>query len=254
MTETSADIYPREFAIKEILFISWEIYKSHYAALFPLAFVVYLPLNIFLAFFPIGNIVEFDASKYDSWFKIFGTMNLAVYLSFFGNVALAVALRLRLYNGDYKIKSVFREITNKYCSNIFANTLILAIVFISFNLWMYCSVIYPVVFMVLLIPIVVYLVYWSFSIYVFSFKDVNLYQSMKSSYAIVSGRWLKVFIYVAAFIFLSVITSLTVGLPYSYMHDTIIMRILYTNLISVITSYFVVAFIVFYVNFDDTKI
>jgi hypothetical protein len=44
------------------------------------------------------------------------------------------------------------------------------------------------------------------------------------------------------------------GLPYSYLHDNIIMKIFYTNLISVITSYFVVAFIVFYVNFEDTKL
>jgi hypothetical protein len=254
MSNGSAEIYPREFDISEILSISWDIYKINYSALFPLAFIVYLPLNIFLAFFPIGNITELDTSSYSSWFKIFGTMNIAVYLSFIGNVAVALALKKKIDKLEYKLIDIAKEIGAKYFAHIANNTFMLFLVFLLFNTWMYTSVLYPVIFMVLLIPIVVYLVYWSFTIYVFSFKDLNLYESMKYSYSIVNGRWSKVFLYIVIFILLSALTSMVGGLPYSYLHDNIIMRIFYTNLISVITSYFVVAFIVFYVNFEDTKL
>lgn len=252
MSETSA--YQREYYIKEILSISLEVYRSHYQQLFPLAFVVYLPLNIFLAFFPITSLSEFNAAEYESWFRIFGAMNIAVYLSFFGNIAFAVALKRRLYTNNYSLKSVIIEIYHKSMKHISANILMLFIVFVCFNIWMYFSITFPTVFLLLLVPIVVYLVYWSFAIYVFAFKDMNLYQSMRYSYSIVNGRWAKVFYYVISFILLSALSSLVLGLPYSYLHDTIIMKILYTNFVSVFTSFFVVAFIVFYVNFEDTKI
>jgi hypothetical protein len=211
-------------------------------------------MNIFLAFFPIGNIAEFDSKSYTSWFEIFGTMNIAVYLSFFGNILFANALNDKLNKNNLGIIESIGEVLTKFSKYSANNLLMMFIVFACFNVWMYCSVIYPAVFMVLLIPVVVYLVYWSFSIYVFTFKDMNLYQSMIYSYNLVSGRWAKVFSNIIALILLSFLTVMLGGLPYSYLHNTIFMKIIFTNFISVITSYFVVAFIVFYVNYDDTKI
>ncbi|MDX9789446.1 MAG: hypothetical protein WC313_09640 [Candidatus Kapaibacterium sp.] len=254
MQEKSTEIYPREFDIGEILSIAWEIYRTNYNAFFPLAFVVYIPLNTFLAFFPITTLSEFNPSEYFTWFRTFGAMNIAVYLSFFGNVAIAISLKQILFTGDFTFLHVFKEIYSKFISRPVLNIFIPVLVFICFNAWMYFSVTYPVIFMILLIPITVYLVYWSFSIYVFSFKDTNLYRAMSISYSIVSGRWTKVFYYIISFILLSVLSSLLLGLPYSYLHDTILIKILYTNLVSVVVSYFVVAFIVFYINFEDTKL
>lgn len=253
MIESNSEHNLREFEIREILVISWEVYRNHYSALFILAFIVYLPLNTFLAFFPITSLSDFNPSDYLSWLRIFGSMVLAVYLSFLGNIAVAIALKKNLFTRDYSISAVIKEIYYKITNDLSVNFAMLLIVFLCFNIWMYFSISYPVVFLILLIPIVVYLIYWSFAIYIFSFKNFNLYQSMKMSYSIVNGRWSRVFYYVLSFIFLSAFTTLLVGLPYSYLHDSIVIRIIYTNFISLITSYYVVAFIVFYVNFDDTQ-
>ena len=254
MKEGSSEIYPREFDIREILAISWEVYCSHYSSLFTLAFIVYLPLNIFLAFFPITSLSEFNPSDYLSWLRIFGSMNIAVYLSFLGNVAIAIALKRKLYTNDYSLTAVIKEIYGKYIKYFAVNTIMLAVVFLCFNLWMSFSITFPNIFLILLIPIGLYLIYWSFAIYAFAFEDLNLYQSMKYSYAMVNGRWTKVLYYVLSFILLSVLTTLILGLPYSYLHNALIIKIIYTNLVSVVISYFVVAFIVFYVNFDDNKL
>ncbi|MBX3042631.1 MAG: hypothetical protein KIT33_00905 [Candidatus Kapabacteria bacterium] len=254
MTKAGEKGYEREFYISEIFSISWEVYRQNYRSLFPLAFIVYLPLNIFLAFFPITSLSEFDPADYQSWFRIFGAMNIAVYLSFIGNIAVAIALKRKLYTNNFSLGAVIGEIFKRYFNYFTTNTLMLVLVFVCFNIWMYFSITFPTIFLLLLIPIILYLVYWSFAIYIFSFKDINLYQSMRQSYAIVNGRWAKVFYYVASFILFSVITTLILGFPYSFLHDSIFVKILYTNLVSVITSFFVVAFIIFYVNFDDTKI
>jgi hypothetical protein len=253
MIDNNSDQYPREFEIREILQIAWKVYRNHYSDLFILAFIVYLPLNIFLAFFPITSLSDFNPSNYLSWLRIFGSMVIAVYLSFFGNIAFAIALKKSLYTRDYYLKSVFREINSKFRNDLTINLFMMLIVFLCFHIWMYFSITYPALFLILLIPIVVYLIYWSFSIYIFSFGNYNLYQSMKLSYSIVNGRWSKIFYYVLSFIFLSSFTTLLVGLPYSFLHDSIIIKIIYSNFVSLITSYYVVAFIIFYVNFEDTK-
>lgn len=253
MTINNTEFYPREFEMREILLIAYEVYKSHYSVLLPVAFVVYLPMNIFLAFFPITSLSEFDPAYIESWFRIFGSMNLAVYLSFFGNIILAIALKKTLYTHDFSFPTLLSDVSKKFMTFARANLFIMFVVFVCFNLWMYFSVTYPTIFLFLLIPVFVYLIYWTFAIYIFAFNDINLYQAMKSSYSIVNGRWSRVFTKVIAFILISLLTSLMIGLPYSYLHDTIIMKIIYSNLVSVITSFYVVAFIVFYVNFDDTK-
>lgn len=249
-----AEKYNNEFSLKDMLYISWDIYISNYKDIFKLSVIVYLPLSIFLTFYPIGNLLHYDSSDAIGWFTKFSSMNFAIYLSFFGNISLAILLKHILFCDKYAIRSVLIESLKKLFSNIKINSLMLGTIFVCFNLWMYFSIITPTIFVLLLIPIVYYLVNWSFSIYVFSFEDSNLYISMKKSYNVVNKRWGKVFYRILSLIFLSYMTSLTLGLPYSFLQDTLIMRAIYTTLINVITTYFVIVFIVFYLNFNETTV
>jgi hypothetical protein len=105
---TNDEIYPKEFTLVEILSIAWEMCKRYYKEIVPLAFIVYLPLNIFLTMFPIGNINKFQPDSYSSWFEIFGTMNIAVYLSFFGNIAISLLIKDKLEKNNSGIFEILK--------------------------------------------------------------------------------------------------------------------------------------------------
>ncbi len=256
----------KEFSLNEILIISWEICKKYFRDIFPIAFIVYLPMNIFLALLPIeniinilpallpiGNIDDFKSYSYLSWFEIFGKMNISIYLSFLGNILLSLLIKDRLANNKTNFKQIIKHFTNLTNKDLIINFTMIFVVFVCFNLWMYLSILYPTVFFVLLIPLIFYLINWCFTIYIFAYKEINLYEAMKYSYSMVYYRWGKVFLKVLLLILFSQVTTSLAGLPYSYLHNTFFIKIFYTNIVSVLTSYFVVAFIIFYINFDDTK-
>ena len=126
--------------------------------------------------------------------------------------------------------------------------------FSMFYLWINSSLKFPRIFIFTFLPVIVLLIYSSFSVLVLANKGISLWDSFKYSFSVVKGRWLKVFMFILIIYVLSALTSVTVGIPYIFLSRNLFTELIFNTIVNVICSFFVILNTVLFINFDDTKL
>lgn len=242
----------REYDISEIIGIAWNIFRTKYSTLFTIGFVVYLPSNIVVALMPEINIINLLGADYYTRLGFSASIICSMLLGFGGNIAIAVAVYQIVFNNDDSVKHVFSNLLSKIFKDWYINLLVIIIFFVSATLWLSSVFVNSIFFLLVSLPAIILLNYWVFGIYSFAIRDLNLYQSLKHSYYIVYGRWSRVFLYTVSLFLLSMVVVVIAAIPFSLLGGNVILEVTFNTLVSILSSFFVVAFTVFFVNFEDT--
>ena len=107
--------------------------------------------------------------------------------------------------------------------------------------------------LLLIIPGIIYYVYWSFVVYVVILQDKSGKSALDYSKTIVKGRWWKVAGYSLVFSLLSLIVGIITGALYLLLPGNFLTNMVTGTFIDVVSSFFTVVFIIFFINFDSTK-
>ena len=227
------EIYKKQFSIGKIFSESWKHFTENFQSILMITLIVYIPINMILFFVPGGESLD-DMRIY---FRVIQL--LEAFIGIIATMAIAYVIKAKIdgesINTDDALKKALSMWTKVVSTNILLGIFLFGLT------------------LLLVIPGVIYYVYWVFTIYVVLFNGKTGKSAMDYSKGIVKNRWWRVAGYSFAFGILGFIVGITVGIPYWFLPENIITSVVSDTLIDIALSFFTVISIVFFVNFDATK-
>lgn len=251
-------IYPREFSLFEILEISWNFYLKHFWLIFLISFTFLLPFNILMEYLPVSylyKLVEKSQFK-DAYWIIIVLFAISIF-SKIVNVALSILLKSNINKENHNFLSLMKAILNRLSKNFFIDFISIILILVIISLIYFSVLISPMLFLLILIPSLVYLFYWVFAEYAYSMMGLSILASLQYSYSVVMGRWTRVFVNTILLGLMTLAVSAIINLLITGLTDSIhipIISIFLNTVNNSITSFFTIAFAVFFINFDDTAV
>ena len=109
-------------------------------------------------------------------------------------------------------------------------------------------------FILLIIPGIIFSIYWHFILYVVIFTDKWGLEALKYSKELVQNRWWKTFGYALLFGGLALIVGAIASMPIYFMADNIFLYVAGDLIIDIAIAFFSVLSVVWYFAWDSSKI
>jgi len=237
-------VYRTELGISGILSESWRLFKENFWLIAIIIFVVYVPVNIILYLVPADSMIDQGLRGIRMYVRIIQILEGLI--GIIATMAIAYLIKVRLDNKKISSWTALKEAVFKWPA-AFLTSFVTGI-----------SLLF--LFLLLIVPGIIFAVYWMFVLYVVILKDETAFDAMSYSKSLVKGRWWKTLGYSIVFGLLGLIVSLFLGfilggiayfLPANIFGAGI--DVILTTFTDVITAFFSVVFVVFFLNFDATK-
>jgi len=225
--------HAKEYSIETMLSKAWRLYRDNFSLILAIVLIVYIPINIVLGMLPMDNSQE--------GFRLYAGM-AQLLEGIFGIIStMAIAFVVKYKLDDKKIdwqKAIEKSFSRWWpaiWTNLFVGILLIAL------------------FILLIVPGVIFAIYWAFVIYVVALFGKSGKEAMDRSKAIVKGRWWKVFLYNIIF---GILILLVVGILslFTMISDSYIFVLIVDTAMDVAGAYFIVLWTIFFLNFDQTKL
>jgi|TARA_B100001971_G_C18082380_1_gene479019 hypothetical protein len=217
---------------------SWEEYKSKFKLLLktyswlyiiPQLIILVLSITLAVQMIQLGviDVPDLGADKMDFGMtgnavddakgELTDLQNLKIILSEFFPIILAIIV-LSLISYLFLSLSLFYmafydKKNNLSFKQVFTNSLSYFWVYLGLSFLVIIALI-PL-FLLLIIPGLIFLVYWYFSSYVLVGENKGIIESMKTSMNVVRGRWWSVFGYMLLFMLIIMAISIVISIPFS---------------------------------------
>lgn len=233
------EIYNKEYSIGKILSESWRKFKENFRLILLITLIIYIPINIIVAFIPINTLMEQKGIL--QGFRTYMEVILALegLIGIIATMAIAYAIKNKIDGRSISIGEALKKSFSRWGAAIGTN------IILGIFLWGLT--------LLLIIPGIIYYVYWLFVLYVVILQDKSGKSALDYSKTIVKGRWWKVAGYSLVFWILSLIVGIIAGASYWFLSNNFLTSIAIGTLINVVLSFFIVVFTIFFINFDGTK-
>ncbi len=240
------EIYKKEYSIGQILSESWKKFIQKFQLILLVTLAIYIPINIILFFVPFDALLEQmgGIQGFRIYMKIIQILEGLI--GIIATMAIAYIVKQKIDGKTINFKEALKKSLSRWPAAIGTN-IILGIFLLGLTL-------------LLIVPGVIYYVYWIFVIYVVILHDKSGKNALDYSKSIVRGRWWKVLGYSLIFGILTLIASLSIGfvegiilgfLPENFVIS--IFEILLDSFTDFLLAYFTVVSVIFFINFDSTK-
>jgi len=234
------EIYSKEYSIGKILSEAWIYFKENFYLIAIVTVIIYIPINIILSLFPVETIISGQDTLKE--IKIYARVSqiLEGLIGIIATMAIAYAIKLRIDEKEITAEGALKKSLSKWPAVVGTNILLGIFIF--------------GLFLLLIIPGVIYSVYWMFTPYVVMLCNKSGKAALDHSKEIIKGRWWKVLGYSFVFGILTFLVVIGINIPLSIVPDVFVLNIISDTITSVFLSYFVVVTTIFFINFDNNRI
>lgn len=227
--------HSKEYSVREILTLAWRIYKENFKAILYITLIVYIPLNFILSLLPTTDQISPGDPK--SFLRLLEV--LEGLLGIIATLAIAYLVKARSENESLNFKQALNKALERFLPALGTNILM--------------GILLLLLFLLLIVPGVIFSVYWAFSTYVVAFKNLAFMKALNYSKSLVFGRWWRTLNISAILTILAIVISLVLSLPAQSLPNNFITTTFWKTVIDIISAYFTVAYVIFYLNWDKTK-
>lgn len=246
MEQLQEENYPRVFEIEEIISISWAFYKRHFWSLALITLIAVIP-SIYITLATDTEKILSASLDFTNTNKSFPVIDInvlkivlfSILISTFTFLAKLIFINDTLFSEGNKVGESLLKALNKFVP-YFVTMLIFVIGIVTGTV-------------LFIIPGIAFGVYFGFSTFALALKNKTIFESFTYSLDIVSGRWLKCAFYFLVLVLLNFALALPLSLLIVSFHNNIILVIANT-FSALITNFIEIAIVVFFINFDDTKV
>lgn len=234
-TESSA----AKFSIGSILSDAWKVFQERFQDIAVAALIIAVPLNVILAFLPKQDP---EAGAID--FYVTGAALLVGLIAALAStIAVLGTMRIaeKALNGEYITwDTALRYGLSRWFAS-FWTSLLAGIMLIG-------------LFLLLIVPGVIFAVYWGFAMAVVALRGMEGMSALRYSRSLVKGRWWKTFGYWLVFGLLNMVCALIVSAVFAVIPEARVSTILGNSVVSLVSAFFTVVGIVFFLRFEATRI
>lgn len=220
-----------EYSIGQILSEAGKSFKENFRTILIIILIVYIPVNTILLFVPEG----LSLGNYMNIIQI-----LEGVIGIIAVMAIAYVVKSRMEGEAVDFQQALKRSLSRWPAAIGTN-IILGVFLLGLTL-------------LFIIPGIIFAVYWTFVLYAVVLNDKFGKNALDYSKTVVKGRWWTVLWCSLALSFLSLLAGLSVGfLSVVLFPEHWLVDMATNTLIDIVAAYFIVAFTVFFLNFDRTK-
>jgi hypothetical protein len=219
---------------KNMLSQSWEIFQLNIKSILIITLIVYIPLNLVLELIPADDSGEGILMYFRAMQLLEGLFGVLT------TIAIAYLTKAALEHKKITWQESLKLAINKWLKVIGTN-LIAGILLVG-------------LFFLLIIPGIIYSIYWYFILYVVIFSDKWGMEAMLYSKEIVQNRWWKTLGYAILFGLIALLVGAVASLPLVFMPEHTITYVIGDLIIDMAVSFFSVLGAVFYLAWDSSKI
>lgn len=232
-------IYKQRYTLGMILSEAWKLFTTHFKTILIIILIVYIPVNIILSLVPVESLGEGNpAQTFSSYLRII-QLTEAVF-GIVATMAIAFGVNKILKHQTVDYKEALKEAVHRW--PVALGTGIIEAIFLLGLM------------LLLIVPAIIYGVYWSFSIFAIVFHNKSFRDALRYSKEVVQGRWWRVFGVLFVFGILSLLVGMAVAIVFAFLPDHFIVTIISDTAIDIITSFFTVATVLFFINLDHVRV
>jgi len=222
-----------ELSIGSILSKAWDSYTSHFQLFLAIILSIYVPINLVLSFLPNEASMENFMMQ---WRVIQALEGL---IGIIATMAIAYAVKNILDKKEITFGQALTKSASRWGAAI-GTGIILGFCLLGLTL-------------LLIIPGIIFYIYWMFSIFVVVLMDKSGKDAMDYSKSLVKGRWWQVFGYTVLFSLLGIIVGVFASIPFLFMPEGIVTTFIDNMVFDILMAYFTIVSVVFFLELDATK-
>lgn len=231
----SHDLSARQLSIGELLSEGWQQFRAHFKAICIITLVIYIPINIILSFFPIGNSLS-DMRPYlrmvqflEGFFGIISTIAIAFLVK-------STLDRQQTLTAGEALKKALSKWLPVLGTNIIVGLFVFGLT------------------LLLIVPGIIFAVYWvPFALYAVLFADKFGISALSYSKAMVKGRWWTVCGYSLVLFIFYMISAVIAGIPSGFLPNIQAVQVAANLLVDLSGAFFNVVALLFFLNFDRVR-
>ena len=228
-------IYNEKFSIGKILTTSWIVLIKNIKLILFVTILTSIPINYLLSFLPDSDNIE----GFISYIRILTILDGLVGVVSF--MAIAFVIKNFFDGNEITIRESLRKSLSRWPSAIGTS--------------IYAGIILTVLFLLLIVPGVIYSVYWAFGAIIVVLCDMSGSDALDYSKQIVKGQWWRVAGYLLVFLILNIAISVVITVITEFaglfMPDNLIVTIIKGNILDIFFSYYNVICVVFFINLSS---
>jgi len=231
--KAKAPIKSKELKLGELIGTGWEIYKKNFKLFLFIILIIYLPINIILNLVP-GTSETFGGVM--AYLRL--TQILELVLGIIATMAIAYAVN-KIVN--HKKPELWESI--KSALLVWDKAILTALL---------AGLILIVLYLLLIIPGIIYSVYYTFALYTVILKDKKYKKALDYSKSIVKGRWWRVF---GIIIVVTLLFSFVAGIISSpiAIYENYITNVISDTVFDIIYALQTIVFAVLFINLSSIK-
>ena len=242
----------KEYDLYELLGLTWNFYTNNFFSLLNVALISYFLCNLFIITLPDVDIKGiFSFSGNDKGYLSF-YLSTIFFVTSLSNLPIIVFTFHRLKNKDVDFVDTYKLTIAKFIKNILINVGTIALFFTCFFIWVLFSLKWVSIFIVSAIPVVMMLLFFSFTVIAFASKEVNIWLSFAYSFRVAHSKWVKVLLYYIFIYFLSAIVSMAISIPYTLFSRSLFTELIFNTIVNVFCSFFVILMTFLFINLDNS--
>ena len=233
------DIGTSRYELGMIMKTGWAEFLKNFKTILPVALLIYIPVNVILAFIPLDYLVEhFGAGRgLNIYMKI--VQLLEFFIGVLATMAIAKIIEESVLGRSISWKDAFRFSLSRWSASI-GTSILGGLIILGMTL-------------LLIIPGIIWWFYYIFLIYAIALRGLSGKTALDYSKAIVKGQWWRVFWYSIVIGIINLVVSVIIGLPFGFMPENIITETISGTFSDVVSMLFSVMMIIFFLNCDYLK-
>ena len=252
----------REYSLFEVLSESCRLFKENFWLIIIVTLLFAISIQILLAFFPYAtpasgqripqfeNFNEFrtyilsEGAQTDLEEAMHGIMRsligiIGLICDMMVKMAIVFLLKSRLDGISVDLKGMVKKSLSR-CLPAIGTSILKTICLIG-------------LFLLFIIPGIVYAVYWLFALYAVVLHDKVWKDALDYSKNTVKGKWWKVCGYTCFFVFLWIIAVVPINLVLGFLPRNLLFNIFSSSVMAVLSAFLTVILSVFFINLDNAK-
>ncbi|MBW2995521.1 hypothetical protein KY312_04145 [Candidatus Woesearchaeota archaeon] len=223
-----------ELTLGPLMSKGWEIYKNNFKIFLLIILVVYVPVNLILNILPETVQPTFESIR----FEVYASQILELILGIIATLAIAYAVNKII---NKKTPQVWESIKNALLvwDKAIFTTFLAGIILIA-------------LFLLLIIPGVIYSVYYTFFLYAIILNNVKYKNALDFSKNLVVGRWWRVFGVVLVVSILISIAASFIIIPFSF-SSSYLVNVIGDTIFDIVFALRDVIMVVFFLNLCSVK-
>ena len=232
---TISNIQQTKYGIKDIFTTAWTIYSHRISAILGVILIVYIPINIVIGIISVGQSAD-----------EFGPSLIQILVGLFGIIAtmgIAYLVEQFIFGAEVTYAQALRKSLSRWASAI-GTEILAGLIILGLAL-------------LLIVPGIIWLVYYYFSVYVVVLRNLGGKEALDYSKSIVQGQWWRVVGIAIVIGIVSNLLSLLLGMVFDLLAGSLVLFagslvvfIVAESLFDMVGAFFTVTFVVFFLNMD----